>query len=237
MRCIEKLTCCQNPINIRRFNPPGVAESTTMVKFRRRAKTAFRGSAILCKRFLNNPGRVAYIVPSGPILINRVLKHMDLSVPRIIAEFGPGEGCVTRKILEKAHKDSRIFLFELDPVFVKHLRDQFADDPRVVILHSDCRELKNAMTQYEIEHFDYVFSGIPFSLMEKETKKAFMKDIYDSLKPNSNFIIYQVTNELVKYADHFDGKKSEYCLLNMPPMVVTAYHKNGVNPTSSKVAL
>jgi hypothetical protein len=41
-------------------------------------------------------------------------------------------------------------------------------------------------------------SGIPFSLLEAEKKRALLRSTFDSLAPHddSAFIIYQVTNEL-----------------------------------------
>ena len=39
---------------------------------------------------------------------------MDFSQPRVIVEYGPGEGCHTREIVRQMHPDSQVILFELD---------------------------------------------------------------------------------------------------------------------------
>lgn len=200
------------------------------LKPKQRKPDTSRGKVIFLKRFFKNPARVAYILPSSKNLIKHVVGEMDLKVPRVIAEFGPGEGCHTREILRKAHPETRLFLFELDTELARFLEQQFADEPRVTVLNTNCCNIKQVMTDHQIPAFDYVFSGIPFSLMDKPTKAQLMRDIYDSLHPNSSFIIYQVTNELVRYGNHFDHTRTKRVLLNIPPMVVTVYHKNGKTP-------
>src|SRR5262249_29156439 len=54
-------------------------------------------SALFLKRFLQRPMQVASIVPSSRTLVGKVAGKMDLGQPRVIAEFGPGEGCHTRE--------------------------------------------------------------------------------------------------------------------------------------------
>lgn len=192
-----------------------------------RKKSPLKGTKIFFERFLKNPTRVASVIPSSPILVKKVLKKMDLSQPRVIAEFGPGEGVHTRAILRRAHPQSRLFLFELDPGLAEYLRAEFAHDPRVTVLNTNCCKILDVMKENGIEHFDYIFSGIPFSLMDPEIKQALMHDIYSALRPNSCFIIYQVTNELTRFGQHFDNLESAWCPFNIPPMFVTVYHKNG----------
>lgn len=181
---------------------------------------------IFLKRFLKEPTRVASIIPSSRVLINKVAGKMDFSKPRVIAEFGPGEGCHTREILRRLHPDSKLLLFELDPDLAGFLQDEFADDPRVEVFCMDCRKIVDVMAGLNIKEFDYIFSGIPFSLMDHKTKQELMHNVYKVLKPGHCFIIYQVTNELKRFGSHFDDLTSEWCPINIPPMFVTVYRKS-----------
>ena len=184
-------------------------------------------SAIFLKRFLQRPLQVASIIPSSRTLIRRVAAKMDFSQPRIIAEYGPGEGCHTREIVRRMHPDSRLILFELDPEFAGHLEDQFRGDNRVTVLNSDAAHLCEELTRRGHEHCDYIVSGIPFSILDPEKKRQLLRRTFDSLAPrdHSAFIIYQVTNELVGHCRHFPRVESEYCLQNLPPMFVTKFYK------------
>ena len=188
-------------------------------------------SSLLFKRFLAKPLQVAYIVPSSKALIRRVASKFDFSKPRIIVEFGPGEGCHTRELVQRMHPESRLLLFELDAELAEHLRVQFADDDRVEVLHTDAARLKEELNTRGIEYCDYVVSGIPFSILELKKKRRILHAVHESLAPNpiSAFIIYQCTNELKQHATMFPRVESEYFLQNLPPMVVTVYYKQDIH--------
>lgn len=154
---------------------------------------------------------------------------MDHSRPRVIAEYGPGEGCHTREIVRRMHPESRLLLFELDGALCTHLKTQFANDPRISVHHQDCAELPLVLKNQGLDHCDYVVSGIPFSILDKSKKREILTNTHAVLRPDSHsaFIIYQVTNELRTngHCDHFAHAESEYCLINIPPMFVTKFYK------------
>ena len=193
-------------------------------------------SAIFLKRFFKNPFQVASIVPSSKTLIRRVSDKMDHSGPRVIAEYGPGEGCHTREIVRRMHPDSKLLLFELDRELSEHLKIQFADDSRVSVHNLDCALLPEVLAEKGLAHCDYVVSGIPFSILEKKKKREILEKTHAVLSPeaHSAFIIYQVTNELRTrgHCDHFENAESQYCLVNLPPMFVTKFYKQKQNGTN-----
>lgn len=154
---------------------------------------------------------------------------MDLARPRVIAEFGPGEGCHTREMVRRMHPDSHLLLFELDGELATHLRHHFRAEPRVTVINTDAASLPQVLADRGLPHCDYVVSGIPFSLLEPEKKRALLRSIFDSLAPHDDaaFIIYQVTNELRDrgHCSHFPRAESEYVLANIPPNYVTKFFK------------
>ena len=184
-------------------------------------------SAIFLKRFLQRPFQVASIIPSSRTLIRRVADKMDLTKPRVIVEYGPGEGCHTREIVRRMHPDSQMILFELDPELAEHLGEQFRDDPRVTVLNADCATLATVLAEHGHAHCDYIVSGIPFSILEPAKKRALLRSTFDVLAPHAGaaIIIYQVTNELIAHCRHFSRIESQYCLQNLPPMFVTKFYK------------
>jgi phospholipid N-methyltransferase len=192
-------------------------------------------SALFLKRFFRNPFQVASIVPSSRTLIRKVSNKMDHSRPRVIAEYGPGEGCHTREIVKRMHRESCLMLFELDSALCKHLEKQFADDPRISVHNLDCARLPEILSERGLTHCDYVVSGIPFSILDKTKKREILANTHRVLvqQPHAAFIIYQVTNELRTrgHCDHFAHAESEWCFINLPPMFVTKFYKmaNGTN--------
>jgi phosphatidylethanolamine/phosphatidyl-N-methylethanolamine N-methyltransferase len=193
-------------------------------------------SGLFLKRFLRNPFKVASVIPSSKVLVKKVAAKLDFSVPRVIVEFGPGEGVHSREIVSRMHPDSRLLLFELDPELARHLAYQFADDSRVSVLNADAQTVQVELERHDLPHCDYVLSGIPFSILEKNKKRKLLHQIYSVLAPaaESAFIIYQVTNELRQHAaTFFPRAESEYCLQNVPPMFITVFYKLAANGFST----
>jgi phospholipid N-methyltransferase len=184
-------------------------------------------SALFFRQFLKRPFQVASIVPSSKALVERVVGKMDFSQPRVIAEYGPGEGVHSREIARRMGSNSHLLLFELDAAFSRDLEQQFAGDPRVHVIHGNAARLPYELKRLGFAHCDYILSGIPFSILKIDKKRALLQKTYDALRPDGTFIIYQVTNELKQHATLFARAESEYCLQNIPPMFITVFQKAG----------
>jgi phospholipid N-methyltransferase len=182
-------------------------------------------SVLFFKRFLKRPLQIASVVPSSHALVQRVASKMDFTRPRIIAEYGPGEGVHSREIARRMTADSHLLLFELDHAFARELQRQFAHDPRVHVVHGDAATLPEELERRGFGKCDYILSGIPFSILKIDKKRALLRKTYDALAPGGKFIIYQVTNELRQHATLFERANSEYFLQNIPPMFITVFHK------------
>ena len=182
-------------------------------------------STLFFKQFLKRPFQIASIVPSSKALVERVASKMDFGQPRVIAEYGPGEGVHSREIARRMCADSNLLLFELDRTFARDLERQFAGDRRVHVIHGDAASLPHELTRQGIDSCDYILSGIPFSILKIEKKRALLQKTHDALAPGGSFIIYQVTNELKQHATHFERTESEYFLQNIPPMFITVFQK------------
>ena len=197
-------------------------------------------SALFFKRFLQRPFQIASITPSSKALVERVADKMDFSSPRIIAEYGPGEGVHSREIARRMPPGSQLLLLELDAAFSCDLERQFADDPRVHVINGDAASLPGELARRRIPYCDYIVSGIPFSILELKKKQALLRQTHDALAPGGSFIIYQVTNELRQHAKFFDRAKSEYFLQNIPPMFITVFQRantrNGYNHPAMEAA-
>jgi phospholipid N-methyltransferase len=186
-------------------------------------------SALFFKRFLQRPFQVASIIPSSKALVERVASKMDFSQPRVIAEYGPGEGVHSREIARRMSPDSHLLVFELDPAFARDLERQFAGDARVHVIQGDAASLPYELKRRGIACCDYILSGIPFSILKIDKKRALLRKTHDALAPGGSFIIYQVTNELKQHATLFEHGESEYFLQNIPPMFITVFHKAPLN--------
>ncbi len=183
-------------------------------------------STLFFKRFLKRPFQIASIVPSSKALVERVASKMDFSRPRVIAEYGPGEGVHSREIARRMTPGSHLLLFELE----------FAADRRVHVIHGDAASLPFELKRHGFTSCDYILSGIPFSILKIEKKRALLRKTYDALTEGGKFIIYQVTNELRQHATVFQSAESEYFLQNIPPMFITVFHKTSSMQVSGRMS-
>ena len=190
-------------------------------------------SALFFKRFLKRPFQIASIVPSSKALVERVSDKIDFARARVIAEYGPGEGVHSREIAHRMRPDCQLLLFEIDAALSRDLQRQFSDDPRVHVINDNAAHLSAVLRQRGIDSCDYIVSGIPFSILQIDKKRALLQQTHDALAPGGRFIIYQVTNELKQHAKIFDHAESEYFLQNIPPMFITVFERaNGRNGDS-----
>jgi phospholipid N-methyltransferase len=195
-----------------------------------RVTIRFSMSALFFKRFLKRPFQIASIVPSSKALVERVADKIDFDRARVIAEYGPGEGVHSREIARRMRSDCQLLLFEIDPAFSRDLRRQFSDDSRVHVINDNATHLSVELRRRGIGPCDYIVSGIPFSILKIDKKRALLQQTHDALAPGGRFIIYQVTNELKQHAKIFEHAESEYFLQNIPPMFITVFERgNGRN--------
>lgn len=185
-------------------------------------------ATLLFRRFLADPLKIAYVVPSSRGMVKRVLDRMNFEKGRVFVEFGGGEGCYTRQIARHMADDAKLLVFELDPHLAEHLRRQFRNDPRVLIYESDAAHFRDELHKLGLKHADYVISGIPFSYIEPKAKRVILHSVHDGLSAEGLFIVYQVSMELKSHARMFHDCEVEYFLANIPPMFILAFHKSEI---------
>ena len=185
--------------------------------------------ALLLKRFFQKPLQIAYVVPSSRTLTRRVTDKMDLSRPRVIVEYGPGEGCHSREILSRMHPGSHLILIELDDELVACLKKQFDSRSDVTIIHGSAVDVIQILAQQGFTHCDYIISGIPFSILPPPLKRELLDRTKEALcpEPHSAFLVYQVTRELRDggHCNHFVRCETEFCFMNFPPMWISAFYR------------
>src|SRR6202011_4861424 len=135
---------------------PGGKEPTSRLDNARAAfDYSYFMSVLFFKRFLQRPFQIASIMPSSKALVERVASKMDFSQPRVIAEYGPGEGVHSRQIARRMSPDSHLLLFELDQAFARDLERQFSRDRRVHVIHGDAARLPEELKRRGFACSDY----------------------------------------------------------------------------------
>jgi len=132
---------------------------------------------------LRKPGSIGAFGPSSP----SVAKAMTMplkghTAPSRVLEVGPGTGAVTESILERLTPADSLDLCELNPEFVKLLRERFetapgqTGRPTVRVFEGDV--LEKAGSQY-----DYIISSVPASNLPPEVVQRLLEGLISRLAP------------------------------------------------------
>lgn len=180
----------------------------------RRGKEDEAGPLSYIEAFLKDP-KVASIAPSTKFLVERVAKMLPDPV-RVIVEYGPAEGVVTRELLARLPKNGLLVAIETNERFVAALSKM--RDPRLKALHGDVMRLAELLKPLDVGGADAVVSGIPFSFLKPIERHQLIHKTEEHLRPGGRFIAYQVTAHLwplMQY--HFEKVDVQFELRNLPP--------------------
>lgn len=177
-------------------------------------------------RQLFKDSSVASIAPTAPFNARQIVSSIDFAKARILIEYGPGDGALTRYLLEKMHPDARLVIIETNDHFVAALQSRFSD-PRLTIVHDSAENAGDICRHLGISSADYIVSGIPYSLISDSARDDIMRESARLLAKDGKLIIYQaltaisarraIKNTVRKY--FLTGRNRTY-FLNLPPLYV-----------------
>src|SRR3989344_2459223 len=166
------------------------------------------------KTFLKDKN-VGAVVKSSRFAVSKICDSVDLSGDVVIVEYGPGDGVLTRELLSRITKGSRIIAIETNPFFVEHLAS--IGDKRLSVVHDSVERLPSILKSKNIEYVDYVFSGIPFSFLNKTTRFLVTEQTKKSLREGGSFVVYQYSPLMAKYMKKvFGSVRIGFIPLNLP---------------------
>lgn len=162
---------------------------------------------------------VASVAPSTKYVINRVVKALEPEKLKVLVEFGPAEGVITRRLLARLPQDATIVAIERNENFVRALRR--IHDPRLRVVHGDVRDVDEILRGQGLAGADAVVSGIPFSFFTPPERLALLEKIRGLLNPRGRFVAYQFTTHLIPLLRRFFQKvDTQFEIRNLPPHFV-----------------
>lgn len=171
--------------------------------------------------FFGKNSKVGSVTPSSRFLAYKMLKNIEFKKDITIAEYGPGTGVFTDKIIEKMSINSKIFIFELNKEFYQILHDKYKDDQRVHIICDSAENILQYLKKENIQEVDYIVSSLPLSLLPENTRIRIIKISYDMLKKDGILTQFQYSRQCEKLFEHyFKNIKNSFTLLNFPPAFV-----------------
>ena len=162
---------------------------------------------------------VASVAPSTKYVIKRVVKAMDLKRARVVVEYGPAEGVITRRILAELPADGVLMAVERNANFVKALNR--IRDPKLRVVQGDVQDIDEILRAQRLDGADVIVSGIPFSFFDPPGRRRLLGKTCGLLNRGGRFVAYQFTTHLIpllKY--YFREVDTQLELRNLPPHFV-----------------
>lgn len=178
---------------------------------------AAQARLLFARHFFKQPLLLASIIPSSRYVVRRLLERIDWTEARVVVEYGPGIGNVTREMLRRLRPDGILLALELNPDFVEYLKREY-DDPRLRVVHASAADVRKVLTELGLPRANYIVSGIPFTTMPDGVRKQVMSESRHALEDGGEMIVYQFLRTVRPYLRRIFGRvEEEYELLNILP--------------------
>ena len=153
-------------------------------------------------------------------ITKHLINKIDFDIAKVILEYGPGNGVITKNILNKMMLDSSLFVFETNAQFINELSE--IEDKRLIIINTDAEKAQMVLkNRYKIEKVDYIISTIPFTLINRRKRRRIVFRSFSLLKEKGRFITAQyswfIYNLIKKQSSEISIKP---IFLNMPPTFI-----------------
>jgi phospholipid N-methyltransferase len=172
---------------------------------------------ILSKEAFKNMRQTGSIVESSPFLIRKMLHKIDFSRDIHVVELGAGSGCVTKSLLRKLNRQSRLTAFEINPNLFKKV-SRHINDPRFTCINDN---VENMLDYLGHESVDYIVSALPLANIHQQPKHRILDSCYKALKPNGRYTQFQYSAaDLGLIKRKFPKFDCGFTLLNIPPALI-----------------
>jgi len=174
---------------------------------------------ILIKDFIKDK-KVGAAFSTTKYVIKKMIGNIDFDKAKILLEYGPGKGVITKHLLELMHEDAILYVFETNDGFIKELLN--ISDRRLVVVNADAEYARTILkNRYKINTVDYVISTIPFTFFDRRKRKRVITKTYNLLNENGKFITCQYSGliyQLIK--QKFYQTRVIAALINIPPVII-----------------
>ena len=181
--------------------------------------------SLFARNFFKHPRMLGSIIPSSSFLVRRLLEPVDWERARVIVEYGPGVGTITRSIPERLHPEATLLVIETNEEFVDYLSRSLSD-PRLKIVAGSAETIKSELQHLQLPAADYVVAGLPFSTMPAMVCESILKGSHEALAPHGEMLVYQFSPKVSSsLRQTFRHVESAFEPINVPPARLYFCHK------------
>lgn len=184
---------------------------------------------MFARNFFANPRGVGSAIPSSKRLTQAMVAAIDWSSARVVVEYGPGTGVVTRALLARMAPDARLFAFETNAEFVRYLRRNIAD-PRLTVIDASAETVAAVLAAAGIAVCDAAVSSLPFSIMPARVRLRIVAATAAILRPGAPLVGYQYSRRWVgELSRAFDHVTTRFEPRNWPPAFVFTARRDQIS--------
>ncbi|SDK15772.1 class I SAM-dependent methyltransferase [Billgrantia gudaonensis] len=151
--------------------------------------------SLFARNFFKHPRMLGSIIPSSSFLVRRLLSRVDWEGARVIVEYGPGVGTITREILRRMHPEATLVVLETNDDFVDFL-ERALPDPRLQVVKGSAEAVQAELQRLGLPAADHVLAGIPFSTMPAALRERILTDTQAALSAQGSLLIYQFSSRV-----------------------------------------
>ena len=170
--------------------------------------------------------KIGAMTRSSKYVVNAVVRNLGHKSLHRVIEYGPGDGVVTKEILNRMPRDGELIVVETNPKFLRVLKD--IEDSRLKIIKGTAQEISKELKRHNHAVVDLVISSIPFSILKPAIREDIVNNTFDMLRSSGKFIIFQYSplmlSLLKKYFDA-NNVSTQFELRNIPPMFIMSAQK------------
>lgn len=172
-------------------------------------------------QYILNPKTVGAVFPSSGFLGDKMIEDVNFKDAQYIAEYGPGTGVFTDKLIRKRNSKTVILLVEHNNQFYSLLQEKYKEVNNVFIVHGSAENIEQHLKEYGIPYVDYVISGLPFASLPQHVSRKILLSTIKVMKEDGRFITFQYTKFKKAFINQFFSQtdiKREY--RNFPPAYI-----------------
>jgi phospholipid N-methyltransferase len=160
------------------------------------------------------------IVPSSRFLVKDIMAQVDWNRARVVVEFGPGIGTITRQALKRMRHDAVLVAIELNEDFAHYLSATICD-PRLRVVHGSAAHVRRILAEQGLAPADYIISSLPYSLLPENLRREIVSESRHALKAQGSLLVFQYSRMLLPYLESsFGSVKLGFQLFNLLPAMI-----------------
>jgi phospholipid N-methyltransferase len=176
--------------------------------------------ALFARNFFKYPSMLGSIVPSSPFLVKDIMAQVDWDRARVLVEFGPGVGTLTREALKRMRYDAVLVVIELNADFVAYLKSTIRD-PRLRVIHGSAAHVRCILSEQGLAPADYIISSLPYSLLQEDQRREIVAESRNALKAQGSLLVFQYNRTLLPYLkSSFSSVRLGFQLFNILPALI-----------------